>query len=242
MMRGLISAIRFITILPLGRPQGFQPNEMIPFFPMVGLLIGFIVCLADGFFNLLWPSHISALLDVVLLIVITGAFHMDGLGDTADGLFSHKSRENALDIMKDSRIGVMGVAVIVSLILIKWASIWGLNNHRSVVLILAPAYARAGMLFGFRYLPYGRSDGTGKAFFESPIASKHFWGFGMVVVLSAVLGWDALLFNFVFFLTVGGILLFYKKKMNCITGDMLGAMSETVETVMFLTAAIEVCQ
>ena len=80
-MRNLISAIQFITILPVGRARSFDPPKMIPYFPIVGLALGSLTALFDLAAVNLWSKSVASLLDVVFLALLTGAFHIDGLGD-----------------------------------------------------------------------------------------------------------------------------------------------------------------
>ena len=158
-MKYLISALQFLTILPLGKSRDFDAPKTIPWFPVVGLAIGLILMLGDYIFSILWPDIIVALLDVLLIVILSGGLHLDGLGDTADGFFSHKSTEQVLSIMRDSRIGVMGLAAIVFVLSIKWASILHLVGHRALYLFIIPAYSRGAMMFGIKFLRYGRPQG-----------------------------------------------------------------------------------
>ena len=237
-MRNLISALQFITILPLGKAEAFEPPKMIPYFPLVGILLGLLVALFDTLVAGFWTPQVVALLDVLLLAVLTGAFHLDGLGDTADGLFSPRTRDQALEIMKDSRIGVMGLVAILFGLALKWGGIANLEAHRTILLIMIPAYARAGILFGMRYLPYGRPDGTGRPFFKEKLSIKSFWGLILPVGLSLIIGLKAIWLNLAFAVIIASILFFYKKRMGCITGDMLGAMTEITEAGLFLLISI----
>ncbi len=237
-MRNFIAALQFITILPLGKTGVFDPPKMVPWFPLVGILLGLLVALFDAVVTRFWTPPVAALLDVILLAVLTGAFHLDGLGDTADGLLSPRSRAEALEIMKDSRIGTMGLVAIVFGLALKWGGIAGLDFYRSLILIIIPAYARAGILFGMRFLPYGRSNGTGKPFFDQKLALKHFWGLVLPVGLSLVLGLKAIWLNLSFAIIIAAILLFYKKRLGVITGDMLGAMTEITEAGLFLMISL----
>jgi adenosylcobinamide-GDP ribazoletransferase len=237
-MRNLISALQFITILPLGKAKSFDPPNMVPYFPLVGIVLGLLVAGFDHIARRLWNEPIVALLDVAVLAILTGAFHLDGLGDTADGLLGPRSRDEALAIMKDSRIGVMGLVAIVFGLAIKWSGIYSIDTHRSLFLVIVPAYARSGILFGMRFLDYGRSEGAGTPFFREPLSLAHFWGLLLPLSLSLLLGWMAVWLIFIFGAIVGAILLFYKKRMGCITGDMLGAMTEATESGMFLVASI----
>lgn len=231
----LIAALQFLTILPVGKPVPFDPQKLVGFFPLAGLFIGLLLFLADFLFLRLWPTSIASLLDVIFLALITAALHIDGLADTADGLFGHRSREKALVIMKDSRVGVMGLVCVICVLSLKWAGISGLDESRSLLIVLIPAYARGGILFGMKFLPYGRPDGgTGSFIFEKPLTPYVFIGFLFPVFMSLFIGWGAILLNATFFIIVSGLILFYRKRMGCITGDMLGAMVEITESILFL--------
>jgi adenosylcobinamide-GDP ribazoletransferase len=238
-MKAFVNALQFITILPLGRPGKFAPSRMLPYFPLVGIMLGAMLLLLDSFFTQLWSRPVVSLLDVCFLVAVTGAFHLDGLGDTADGLYGHRSREAALEIMKDSRVGVMGLVAIVCCLALKWAGIAGLENHRGLLLMIIPAYARTSILVGIRMLPYARAQGgTGKAFFNDKPGIVAFWGVIPPVLLSFICGWRGILLNAAFIAVVTVTLIFYKRKMNGITGDMLGALAEVSEASMFLVVSV----
>ncbi len=222
----------------MGKVKLFDPPQMVPYFPLVGIFLGLLVAVFDTIVVRFWAPPVAALLDIILLAVLTAAFHLDGLGDTADGLLGQRSPDKALEIMKDSRIGTMGLVAILFGLALKWGGIAGLDSHRSILLIVIPAYARAGILFGMRFLPYGRPNGTGKPFFKTQLAPIHFWGLILPVGLSLILGLKAIWLNILFAAIVGSILIFYKKRMGCITGDMLGAMTEVTESGLFLIVSI----
>ncbi|MCP3941811.1 MAG: adenosylcobinamide-GDP ribazoletransferase [Desulfobacteraceae bacterium] len=236
----LRSALLFITIIPGGKNVAYSPMGMIRFFPVVGLIIGAMLAMIDFSVSRLWASPVAALLDVIFLVVITGAFHLDGLGDTADGVFSHRSRERALEIMKDSRSGMMGLVAVICGLAVKVAGIWSVKTTGTpvqihILLFIVPAYSRASMIFGIKFLNYGRKDGgTGKDHFGRPICGKDFLYCLIPLFFSLFLGYKGLVLNLIFFIGVALILIFYKKKMNCITGDMLGAMNEVLEAILFL--------
>jgi adenosylcobinamide-GDP ribazoletransferase len=238
----LRSAILFITILPAGKNVAYSPMGMIRFFPVVGLIIGALLVMFDLAVSQLWAPPVAALLDLLFLVAVTGAFHLDGLGDTADGIFSHRSRERALEIMKDSRTGMMGLVAVVCGLAVKLAGIWSVKStgtpvQMMILLLIVPAYSRASMIVGIRALNYGRKgEGTGRQHFSRPIGLKDFVYCLIPLVLSGFLGYKGLVLNILFFVGTALILVFYKKKMNCITGDMLGAMNEVMEAILFLGA------
>jgi len=236
----LRASLLFLTILPAGRDAVYSPMGMIRFFPVVGLILGALVVLTDVVASRLWSLPVAAVMDLLCLMIFTGAFHLDGLGDTADGIFSHRPRERVLEIMKDSRIGMMGLVTVVSVLAVKLAGIYSVKSGAApgdawLTLLLVPAYARSAMIFGIRFLPYGRKDtGTGLALFAAPLGKKEFLFCVIPLCLSLFLGYKGLILNLAFAVGCVTILWFYRKKMNCITGDMLGAMTEILEAWLFL--------
>ncbi len=246
--KGIVSDLRsclaFITILPAGRNTAYSPVGMIRCFPLAGLIIGALLVVTDLIASQLWAPPVAALADLVFLVGVTGAFHLDGLGDTADGMFSHRGRERALEIMKDSRTGMMGLVAVVLGLALKLAGIWSVKTSSSPVqvmgiLLVVPAYARASMIFGIKFLNYGRKGpGTGKDLFNRPMGTADFLYCLIPLFISLFLGYKGLVLNLGFCLGTFMILRFYKKNMNCITGDMLGAMTEVLEAFLFLIAGL----
>jgi adenosylcobinamide-GDP ribazoletransferase len=238
-MRDFFSAIQFITILPWGGAERYDPQRMIPYFPIVGVTLGILVALFDYVAVRLWDKPVGSLLDVFFLVILTGAFHIDGLGDAADGLLGQRPKDKILAIMKESRLGTMGLVAIVAGLSIKWAGIAGLDTNRALLLIIMPAFARGSMLFGMRYLPYGRPEGgTGVDFFKHELRRSAFWGLSVPVLLSVFLGWQAIWLIICFAAITAALIRYYKRRVGCITGDMLGAMTEVSEAGLFLLASI----
>jgi len=240
-MKHLLSALQFLTILPCGRPRVFDAPKTIPYFPVAGLVIGSMLVLCDYVFSMVWPVTVVSVLDVLLLAILSGGLHLDGLGDTADGLLSHRSLDQALTIMRDSRIGVMGLVAIVFILSIKWASLQSLVKHRALYLFIIPAYSRGAMMFGIKFLRYGRPQGgMGTDFFSDKPRIYALSIIFLPLFLSFWVGWSAVFFNSLFIFMTVLILFYYKRRMDCITGDMLGAMAEVEETGLFLAACIGV--
>ena len=239
---GLASALGFLTVLPMGGNRGFYPAAMAPWFSVVGLFIGVGAGVVDVLTaRFLWPQPAASLVVVFFLAVVTGGLHLDGLADTADGLFSHRSRERALSIMKDSRVGVMGALGLVFLLLIKLTAVAHLACDRFLILTIVPALARGGLLFAMGLLPYGRSEGgLGRAFFEKPLSLKAFLPLCVPVGLCVFLGIRGAVLAGGFLIISGIVMLWYKKRMNCVTGDMLGALVEILEAGLFAVASIRI--
>ncbi len=234
-MNGFFASLQFITAIPLGKPQPFDPKAIIAHFPLVGLSIGILLALFDLAAATLWPPLVASALDVLLLTIVTGAFHLDGLADMTDGLYGHRDRETRLAIMKDSRVGAMGLVAVSCLLLTKTLALGAVEQLRFLSLLVVPAYARSAMMFGMRFLPYARGEsGTGSAFFETPLSLADFRFVVLPLFFSLFLGWRGIILNLTFALTLTVLLYVYRKKMEGITGDMLGAMVEIVEAALFL--------
>ncbi len=239
MIKNLRAALQFLTILPLGKPGGFEGPSMVAYFPVAGLTIGALIALMDAALQHIFPLSIVSLIDVVFLVVITGALHLDGLADTADGLFSHRTSEDALRIMKDSRVGVMGVIALICVLGIKWAGIFHLHEYRALCLVIVPAYARGAFAMGIHFLDYLRPEGgTAGAFFRGKKNAGSLVLILVPVCISLWLGFRGVLLNGVFLGIVMLILFYYKKKLGGITGDMLGTLGEVTEAGLFLFAGM----
>ncbi len=238
-MNAFIASLQFITAIPLGQPRPFDPKGIIVHFPLAGLAIGLILALFDLFASATWPPLVAGVLDVVLLAAVTGSFHLDGLADTADGLYGRREREKALAIMKDSRVGAMGLVAVACVLLVKAAAVGGITHGRFLSLMIVPAYARSAMMAGIRFLPYARGkEGTGSAFFETPLSAVDFKYVSAPVILSLFLGWRGLLLNLLFVAATMAMIRLYRKKLAGITGDLLGAMTEILEALLFLALCV----
>lgn len=237
-MKHFKAALQFLTLLPLGRSDVFDTQKLIPYFPVVGLIVGLLLAGFDVTVSRFWPQPTVAVMDIVFLVLVTGAFHLDGLADAADGLLGHRLREKALEIMKDSRIGAMGLMAVVCCLAVKWAGIQCLTgSERILFLIVIPAYSRSGMMFGMRFLPYGRTTGTGLSFFEHSLTTADFKWILLPLAVSMLLGWRGIWLNMAFAAMMAVIMGYYRRRMGCITGDMLGAITEVMEAVLFLFMA-----
>ena len=122
-MKGLILLFKFMTRLPIPANPEFDSKELgksMKFFPVVGIVIGFIlygVYLIGAKFIL--SSYLLATIVVLAEVILTGGLHLDGLADTFDGIFSYRSKQKMLEIMKDSRLGTNGGIALVLYFILK---------------------------------------------------------------------------------------------------------------------------
>ncbi|MCL6459376.1 MAG: adenosylcobinamide-GDP ribazoletransferase [Gorillibacterium sp.] len=180
--RSAVAAVQFLTRLPL--PYRFEYTETIfrrstPFYPLVGGIIGLLLALVTLPLQYLLSAQPAAAVILSLWIALTGALHMDGLMDSADGLLSHRSRERMLEIMKDSRVGAMGVIVAVLVLLMKFSLLFALLNDVLVKrpeavlwLVLIPVWSRWFMTAAIAHWPYARGE-TGLGAYFQKVRGRH---------------------------------------------------------------------
>lgn len=165
-------AISYVSSLPTGKikPQSEEDLKgLAVYLPWVGLVIGTILSATSLFFVVIGlDDFFGAVLLAVLWLCLTGSIHMDGLMDSADGIFSHQPKERMLEIMKDSRVGNFGVLAGITILLIKIAaikSLWG--GSLPVILLIAPVWGRLAEVYAIARYPYAREDGKGKVWHDT---------------------------------------------------------------------------
>jgi len=235
-----LSAIGFLTILPVPARAINGDGKQVLYFPLVGLVIGSLLYGVDQLLSLAPYLEVRIVGDVLFLAVISGALHLDGLADTADGIFSHRPRERILEIMKDSRIGVMGVLALLFCILLKIAGVAGIIQSETLIwLILAPALGRTALVIGLVFISHIPSEKTlAEQFYQR---GEYFLLLFCPIPFAIIfhMNWVfALVSLFIFTLFLVGLLLFFKNKLGGITGDTLGAKTEIIETLFLLVGGM----
>lgn len=164
----LFSGLAFLTIMPVpGRWCGESRDleRSIVWFPLIGLLIGGVIAGFDLGVTTLLPVLPASVLTVIAMVAVSGALHLDGLADTADGFLSSRPRERILEIMRDSRVGPMGVLAIAGMLLLKVAAVASLAPPlRFGTLLLLPLAGRSAPVLIMSTLGYVRAQGIGTAF------------------------------------------------------------------------------
>ena len=122
-MKGILLLFRFMTRLPIGVDPKFDSDELgksMKFFPVIGMIIGLILFGAFWLlYTVVYSPMVMAVLLVTIEVILTGGLHLDGLADTFDGIFSYRSKQKMLDIMKDSRLGTNGGLVLILYFMLK---------------------------------------------------------------------------------------------------------------------------
>lgn len=241
-----MAAFRFLTIVPVSwknDQDGRFFKASLLLFPCIGLLIGMLcygVTMACASFL---PLQLSVLLGMLIMAGISGFLHLDGVADSCDGLLSSRPRERALEIMRDSQSGAMGVIGLIFILLAKFVALNTLPMDMLLkALILMPLMGRTAIVLSMAILPYARKgDGLGLLFY-SP-SSGQIAVFGGVFAFIAVLLVSSAASLYIFLgilLSVGSFSLWCFSKIGGATGDTLGAVCELTELSVAVSFSIAV--
>ncbi len=243
-MTGFLLALQFLTVVPVKIPGTVASSRFggsVAYFPVVGFFLGCLLICADGLLSAFFlnPFLVNVIL-VILLMILTGGLHIDGLADTFDALCSGKKREEMLLIMRDSRIGTMGVVAIVSVILLKLALLSSLGSDgKWPALILMCVLGRYSFAWNLKSFPYAREEGKAKIFFDG-MDNKIFLAATFISLIFSIAfcgtrGAGIFLTTVVFILWAGK---FIAGKIGGMTGDTLGAVGELTEVFTLFTILI----
>ncbi|MEY2633268.1 MAG: hypothetical protein RIR00_1922 [Pseudomonadota bacterium] len=234
------AAVRYFTRLPWpgGTHAAADLGEAARHLPAVGLLVGGLSGLAFWLGEMLWPRSVALLLALAVGLYVTGAFHEDGLADTADGLGGGWDKARILAIMKDSRIGSFGVIALGLALLARYVLLLELHEF-SLPLVLLAGHALSRWLATWvlaRY-DYVRSDDSSKArpLTRTPGAAGLVWGALCVALplcglpLLPVLGGVLLAA-----LAAGWLLRLSLRWLGGYSGDVLGAIQQLAELGFYL--------
>jgi len=188
-MRLLLIAIQFLTIIPVPFPLRCEERDLgrsMAFFPLAGLFLGALLVGADFVLTLRLPRPVADLLLITLLSVVTGALHLDGLADVCDGLTARGGRERFLVVMKDSRIGAVGVVGLVLALLLKFEALLHIPlDCKREALLFFPLVARFSQVQITLGAERARVDGLGSAF----IGTAGMWQFVSAGVITLAGAW-----------------------------------------------------
>lgn len=258
-MKGLILLFKFMTRLPIPVNVDFDSKELgksMKFFPVVGMVIGLLLFLTYYIgMKFIISSYLLATIIVIVEVILTGALHLDGLADTFDGIFSYRSKQKMLEIMKDSRLGTNGGIALILYFVLKiflLAGIMdtslgaagrflGLKDTAGAVILITPVLARINPVLNCAFSPYARASGSAKDFVECTDKSGVLIAAAIGLLFSAVVGCGVLgnlnpvhLINITAVTMVLGLYFskLMERKIGGITGDTLGAILELSEIII----------
>ncbi len=226
-----LGALQFLTILPLRRST-CAPGEAAAWFPLIGALVGLAAAGVQHFL----PGPWNALGAVLLMVLLTGALHEDGLADCADAFGGGRDPDHIQRILKDSRIGTFGALALLFSVLLRWQAIAETRSHALEALVAAGALSR-GAQVGLVWIARPAGEGSGKLFALSLSTPRALGALALAALFAAPLGVLALP------AIVGSAGLtviardYFESRLGGVSGDCCGALSQMVECLVLILCA-----
>ena len=242
-LRQFLLAVQFLTRLPAPRKLATNEEELgraAAFFPLVGIIVGG----ATAGFYLLALRVVSVWVAIPIALVfaafLTNGFHEDGLADTFDGLGGGWTKDRALEIMRDSRIGTYGALALIFLVLGKYVTLTEVGSELVWRwLIVAHTASRWTVLPLCIWLPYARPEGAGKLVARQVPISALLIGTITFLLTLLLFRWRVALIAVAVTIAVMFLSgLYFKRRLGGITGDCLGAVNQMTELALYLTAHV----
>ena len=177
-------------------------------------------------------THSPLLIGFILVIselFITGALLLDGLMDSADGLFSGRSKERSLEIMKDSHVGAFGVLSVLLIVLLKTFALASADTTLYFVLIAMPTLGRLNLVISICEYPYARPYGIGKSFSAYRSINAVFYAFFTAILPAVCFGLDYIILFSAAILFGLYLNSWIVEKIGGTTGDTYGFITEITE-------------
>ena len=240
--RPFIFAWHFLTTIPLSRthhePTAPELAASMAWYPVVGLLIGGGLSVADiGLTAILSPIVVNVLL-IVLLVLLTRGLHQDGLADTLDGLAGGHTPTKRLAIMRDPRIGAIGATGLFLSLILRYAGLMALPLELRLPAVLCmPVMGRWAMVTLAWISPYARTEGGLAAPFLTHLSWRHMAMATMVLAIALAAGFGSV--GACLMLLTGALIILVgwwacRSWFGGITGDTLGAANEVIEILFLL--------
>ena len=242
----LALAVQFLTRLPVGSAATYSAPRMAAspaWYPFVGMLVGLLAAGAYLAALTVWTQPVAILLALAAALLVTGALHEDGLADLCDGLGGGRDRAQALEIMRDSRIGTFGVLGLGLGLAVRVAALLALPALAvPVALIAGHGASRASMLAALAGGRYARSDGRAAPVSGGIGPARAAFGYltGVAALAIAALAFPPVAIACAALgLVLANVLTrrVYGRRLGGYTGDCLGAVQQTGEIAVYLGLA-----
>jgi adenosylcobinamide-GDP ribazoletransferase len=235
---GPLAALQFLTRIPIRLRRAPDMARMVVWFPLAGALIGLAVGgVGAGLWHLA-PPLVAAAVAVTIGLLITGAFHEDGLGDIADAFGGGVTLERRLEILKDSRHGTYGVAAMCASIVIRILSLGSLPGPAAmfVAAIAAHVLARTAAVGLMAAAPLATHRGLGADYGQSTTWTRAGLAAAMGLAITAlVAGWWVAPLAVAAVVGAGAVGWLAMRKIHGISGDVLGAAEQVAECLVLVT-------
>lgn len=238
---GFFTALKFLTIFPGPANRMDVPESLgrsLAYFPLIGLILGIVLSGAAYLLHFFLPAPVTAALLVTILVIMTGAHHLDGLMDTCDGMVAGRTRIQRLEIMSDMRVGAFGIAGACLVLLLKYSVFTSTTSM--AILLTFPAVSRWALTGAILVFPSAKDNGSGFAARQSARWSGFFIATLITLIVSilccGLLQGPLLMLGMAILIYGLGSLL--KSLYGGLTGDSYGALVETGEVLAMLLIII----
>lgn len=228
LLKAFSLAFNMLTIIPFFKIHDFFKGingYSAAFYPLIGFILGSILYLTHYFLQEYLPSTHLAVIIFALWVLITGALHLDGFSDTVDGLFVSKDR--ALEVMKDSHVGGMGMTFTVIFLALKLSSVIHFNAYYLLPLILM--FSRLNAVVAIYFYDY-ISSGVGKLLKEE--LTFKYLAFALFYSLITAYFFSFLGAFIVSLITLIIIAKFFTSRLSGLNGDIYGFIIEITELAL----------
>jgi adenosylcobinamide-GDP ribazoletransferase len=241
MPTSFLIALKFLTTIPVYfsvPPDGRDEGASLNWYGFVGLAIGVVLAAAAWLLGGFLATTVVAALLLAIWVLLTGARHLDGLGDCADA-YMGSSRARALEIMNDSRCGPIAVTAVVLVLLVKFAALVALLLEGEwVPLLVAPMLARASVQALLLTTPYVREGSAGSSLLAYMDRNMLTIMLTLALLTGAILmGASALFVLPIALLVFAGLRYLMMRRLLGATGDSAGAMVEILEATLLALMA-----
>lgn len=239
-MTGLRGAIQFLTRIPVRTTHAVDHHRVLPWFPVVGASLGLVIGLVAAAAAEVTSPLVAAALAVAVGLLLTGAFHEDGLADIADAFGGGWTVERRLEILKDSRHGTYGVAALCTSIVVRVAAAASITSAPALVasFVAAHTLGRSAAVVAMRTAPPATESGLGvsaaTAMRPAPTALGLVAG---VAVVAALAGWWVGPFLVATAVGITATVVLAVRKIGGLAGDVLGAVEQVVECLVLVVAS-----
>lgn len=238
MIKHILISLTFLTRIPIRINFTFGEEDFgktLRYFPIAGMVIGSLVSLGMYIFGMI-AYELGAIIGVFLGIMLTGGLHLDGVMDTADGVFSARSKEKMLEIMKDSRVGAHGVTAGIILILFKFVVYQIVLKQDNFIWFIIMSFILSRWVLVFVTLNFegARKEGIAQIFIKYKRPGDFFVA-SMFTLMPVIVfaKWISLIPVFITIIIIWLISRYLVNLLGGLTGDTYGAMAEMSE-VLFL--------
>jgi adenosylcobinamide-GDP ribazoletransferase len=255
-MKKLLLAFQFLTIIPIKGSGEVSDQEMgsaTVFFPLVGMVEGILLFVSAFLLLKILPAEVANMLLVLVLVIINGGLHLDGLSDSFDALAARGNNDRKLSIMNDSSAGPAGVISIVFALLLIYVFLNAVHFLAQgtlyfAILVLLPVAARWSLVPSAYYGKPARRDGLGRLFIEHTGTREFliatFSTFLIVFIICIAFSnvdlfvfFCMLIFPVLYAASLLGVW-FFRGHFGGLTGDSFGAVNEISKLIFLISITI----